>query len=263
MHNKKIFIKCEQNTCPVCGSMNLSYDASDDNDFGRDYPWTCEDCGAWGKERYTDAFDDHSDVHTADGEPVEIVEPNTLDPKDVCPVCGGELKYTEKTDNIKYGIRSEWACSQCHATGWAEFSEEYVYEFTGNHQDVRLPGGSEWDGKTIDLPQTPVDVAEKKETPWCAPEDEAEEAEVPSAPVKAADGWYVPVTWEMFGVVRIPFEAAPTLAEAFKQIKDNPNIELPKGHYVDDSFAPSYELEQIEEVRSAYNDNRPDKEVSV
>lgn len=243
-NKKKIAVKCEANVCPICGGMNLSYSCSEDDDNGRKFPWTCEDCGATGKESYTETFDgNHYDVETGDGEPVEIVAPEAApDPEDICPVCGGELEYTGNTGEIKYGISQEWRCTKCNATGWAKFDEpDAQYIFTGEHDDVRLADGSEWNREEISPPKVPA----------------AQE------PVKAVGGWFIPVTWEMHGVVRIPFEKAATLQEAFKQIKDDPDIELPKGHYVDDSFAPSYELEQIEEVRSAYNGNRPDGEVAV
>lgn len=328
MTKKKIYAYCEQNVCPVCGSADINYGNREDCDTGALYPWTCEKCGATGKESYTETFDgNHCDVHLKNGTPVEIViPPSTPSENMVCPVCSGTLEYTGNNGETKYGICQEWRCTSCRATGWAKFEEETEYIFNGEHEDVRLEDGSEWDGEEINHPQEPVVAAEDDDIPWypstesptgniillnawdmeaamaalhkaniCAKEENSmiyvsqapvEQAVkvlceegillqavtyagntaptvIPPAPDKAADGWFVPVTWEKFGVVRIPFDVAPTLAEAFKQVKDNPDIALPKGHYVDDSFAPSYELEQIEEVRSAYNDNRPDQEVSV
>lgn len=323
-NKKKITVKCEQNVCPICGGMNLDYGCSEDDDHGRTFPWTCEDCGATGKEGYTETFDgNHYDVETGDGESVEIVAPEAAPaPDEVCPVCGGKLEYDGEPRFVKsYLMERDWCCTKCRATGYGSFEEESLYHFI-EHEGVRLADGSEWDGQAvtgtiqlakvhaydmdeamatlaaagicafeenglITILQEPVDKAAEllavdgfmihaiAYIADCSPvtEKAAAEAEAdeecpqfndqasPPAPVKAATGWFVPVTWEMFGVVRIPFEDAPTLADAFKQIKDNPNIALPKGHYVDDSFAPSYELEQIEEVRSAYNDNRPDEEV--
>lgn len=177
-NKKTIYAKCEANVCPICGSMNLSYGASNDSDFGRDYPWACADCGATGLEEYTDAFNRHSNVRSVDGEDVEILPP----------------KAEPETENA-----------------------------------------------------APISAAPAPAKPYA----------------ECATGWYVPVTWEMMGVVRIPFEEAATLEEAFKRIKDNPDIELPKGHYVDDSFAPSFEVAQIEEVRELYNNGLKDKEVAV
>ena len=311
-NKKTIIVKCEANVCPICGSMNLAYGCSEDDDNGRTFPWTCEDCGATGKEGYTETFDgNHYDVETADGEAVEIVAPEAApDPEDICPVCGGKLRFYD-THWLKHSIEKKWTCSHCGATGSAEFEEEWIHTFN-EHKDVRLADGSVWDGRPIPATEnaeeahritgsitllndfdmedallalavaniganeehgriTIIDASVSDAVEALAREGillqaityEGNNAPVvaPPAPVKAATGWFVPVTWEMFGVVRIPFEDAPTLEDAFKQIKDNPNIELPKGHYVDDSFAPSYEVEQIEEVRSLYNDNRPDAEV--
>ena len=155
-NKKKIIAKCEANVCPICGGMNLAYGCAEDHNNGRDFPWTCEDCGATGKEGYAEAFDgNHYDVKTGDGEAVEIVDPEVApDPDEICPVCGGKLEYTgnwflNNRSCVKHGIRKEWRCTQCHATGWAEFSEKTTYEFTGDHATVRLADRSAWDGKRI------------------------------------------------------------------------------------------------------------------
>lgn len=312
-NKKKIAVKCESNVCPICGGMNLEYCGERvDDDNGCTYGWICKDCGASGREGHALQFDGHHyDVETGAGEKVDIVEPEAApDPEDVCPVCGGKLRFHD-TNWRKHSFEKKWNCTHCGAAGSAEFEEEWIHTFN-EHKDVRLADGSVWDGRPIPATEnaeeahritgsitllndfdmedallalavaniganeehgriTIIDASVSDAVEALAREGillqaityEGNNAPVvaPPAPVKAATGWFVPVTWEMFGVVRIPFEDAPTLEDAFKQIKDNPNIELPKGHYVDDSFAPSYEVEQIEEVRSLYNDNRPDAEV--
>lgn len=268
-NKKKIAVKCEANVCPICGSMNLDYGCSEDDDHGRTFPWTCEDCGATGKEGYTEIFDYHYDVETEDGEAVEIVEPEAApDPEWI-------HTFNEHKD-VRLADGSEWDSKPIPATEGAKDAHRITGSITllndFDMEDALLAlavaniGANEEHGRITIIDASVSDAVEALAREGILLQAITYEGNntpviVPPAPVKAATGWFVPVTWEMFGVVRIPFEDAPTLADAFKQIKDNPNIELPKGHYVDDSFAPSYEVEQIEEVRSLYNDNRPDAEV--
>ena len=40
----------EEGKCPKCGGYNLDYDAMEPYGQSIYYPWTCEDCGATGKE---------------------------------------------------------------------------------------------------------------------------------------------------------------------------------------------------------------------
>jgi len=55
--------------CPVCGGPLLyGEDASADSDG--EVGWTCQDCGATGKEAYRQVFDCHRDVRLGDGRPV-------------------------------------------------------------------------------------------------------------------------------------------------------------------------------------------------
>ena len=42
----------EEGQCPKCGNYNLDYGAVEFSDNAIYYPWTCEDCGATGKEWY-------------------------------------------------------------------------------------------------------------------------------------------------------------------------------------------------------------------
>lgn len=156
-NKKTIIVKCEANVCPICGSMNLAYGCSEDDDNGRKFPWTCEDCGATGKESYTETFDgNHYNVKNGAGLPIEIVNPIPCHPNNektaedvTCPVCGGELEYTGKTGETKNSFCQEWRCTKCHAAGWAKFVEATDYIFTGEHSDVYLADGSEWDGEPI------------------------------------------------------------------------------------------------------------------
>lgn len=244
--------KCEEGLCPICGGELHFAGCREDDDNGCTYPWNCSVCGASGKESYSLSFDgSHYDVETKNGTPVKLVAPSvkaeetndTEAPTEevVCPVCGGELHYTGETGETRYGICQQWKCTQCGSIGWAKFEEETNHYFTGEHEDVQLADGSEWDGNAISTPTVPAEMM----------------------PTNAVKGWFIPVTWEMYGVVRIPFEKAATLAEAMKCAREDMDIALPKGHYVDGSFAPSFEDAQVEEIRALYNDNRPDPEVVV
>lgn len=232
-----------EDICPVCGG-KLEYE--DDSRFVKSYrmerDWRCSCCGAKGyasfEEECNYTFSDHDGVCLADGSVWD----------------GKPIPATESAEK------------EHRITGSITLLNDFDMEDALLALAVANIGANE-EHRRITIIDASVSAAvealaregillqaityEGNNTPVV----------VPPAPVKAATGWFVPVTWEMFGVVRIPFEDAPTLADAFKQIKDNPNIELPNGHYVDDSFAPSFEVEQIEEVRSLYNDNRPDAEV--
>ena len=42
----------EEGQCPKCGNYNLDYGTVKVSDNAIYYPWTCEDCGATGKEWY-------------------------------------------------------------------------------------------------------------------------------------------------------------------------------------------------------------------
>lgn len=260
----RIEVKCEEGICPICGGpLGFSGNANMIEEY---LPWVCLDCDATGKEGFCHKdpapsdgtewkdyveFDGHFDVCLKNGTPVKLVAPSakaegTNDneaPTEevVCPVCGGELHYTGETSEQKYGICQQWKCAQCGSIGWAKFEEETNHYFAGEHEDVQLADGSEWDGNAISTPTVPAEMM----------------------PTNAVKGWFIPVTWEMYGVVRIPFEKAATLAEAMKCARGDMDIALPMGHYVDGSFAPSFEDAQVEEIRALYNDNRPDPEVAV
>ena len=55
--------------CPVCGGpLIYGENAAADSDGCVD--WTCQDCGATGKEVYRQVFDSHQDVRLGDGRPV-------------------------------------------------------------------------------------------------------------------------------------------------------------------------------------------------
>ena len=47
----------EPGRCPKCGNCSLSYETNVDDSYGIYYPYTCDDCGATGKERYSKIFD--------------------------------------------------------------------------------------------------------------------------------------------------------------------------------------------------------------
>ncbi|NBI68523.1 hypothetical protein D1646_17360 [Pseudoflavonifractor sp. 60] len=55
--------------CPVCGGP-LIYGENASADSGGHTGWTCQDCGATGKEVYREVFDSHQDVRLGDGRPV-------------------------------------------------------------------------------------------------------------------------------------------------------------------------------------------------
>lgn len=46
----------EEGKCPKCGNYNLDYDPMEIEGNSVYYPWTCEDCGATGKEWYNLEF---------------------------------------------------------------------------------------------------------------------------------------------------------------------------------------------------------------
>ncbi|KKK73623.1 hypothetical protein LCGC14_2891960 [marine sediment metagenome] len=47
----------EPGRCPKCGDCNLSYETNIDDSYSIYYPYTCDDCGATGKEWYSKIFD--------------------------------------------------------------------------------------------------------------------------------------------------------------------------------------------------------------
>lgn len=46
----------KEGQCPKCGNYNLYYDPMEIEGNSVYYPWTCEDCGASGKEWYNLEF---------------------------------------------------------------------------------------------------------------------------------------------------------------------------------------------------------------
>ena len=56
----------EQGRCPVCDGDRLTYGKISSDDIGIYYPWTCDDCGASGKESYSVEFCSHRDVIKTD-----------------------------------------------------------------------------------------------------------------------------------------------------------------------------------------------------
>lgn len=55
--------------CPVCGGPLIYGETAAADSDGR-VGWTCQDCGATGKEVYRQVFDSHQDVRLGDGRPV-------------------------------------------------------------------------------------------------------------------------------------------------------------------------------------------------
>lgn len=55
--------------CPVCGGP-LIYGESAAAVKNGEVGWTCQDCGATGKEVYQEVFDSHQNVWLGDGRPV-------------------------------------------------------------------------------------------------------------------------------------------------------------------------------------------------
>ena len=58
----KTIVSGHQGVCPICGGDCLTYKEVQDCDTGICYPWTCDDCGASGMERYSISFDNHYDI---------------------------------------------------------------------------------------------------------------------------------------------------------------------------------------------------------
>lgn len=52
----------EQGKCPVCDNYALTYGEIEEQADGICYPWTCDACGASGKECYAISFKGHQDV---------------------------------------------------------------------------------------------------------------------------------------------------------------------------------------------------------
>ena len=59
-----------ENTCPLCGSNSIDYDASESSDNCMWYPCTCEDCGATWQEVYEVTFNQVDEVVDKDGNTV-------------------------------------------------------------------------------------------------------------------------------------------------------------------------------------------------
>ena len=55
--------------CPVCGGP-LIYGENVSTVKNGEVGWTCQDCGATGKEVYREVFDSHQDVRLGDSRPV-------------------------------------------------------------------------------------------------------------------------------------------------------------------------------------------------
>lgn len=67
--------------------------------------------------------------------------------------------------------------------------------------------------------------------------------------------WKIPVTWEMYGMVKIE---ANTLEEAMEIARDDEGvIPLPEGDYVDGSWRLTETDKEL--VRELYNDNDTDE----
>lgn len=69
--------------------------------------------------------------------------------------------------------------------------------------------------------------------------------------------WKIPVTWGMSGFIEVSKDKCPTLKEAMKYATSD-EVDLPDGEYVDSSFRLTHEMEEIEVVREAYNNNEAD-----
>lgn len=64
------------------------------------------------------------------------------DQSGVCPVCGGELRYTDNEQMDDGGVY-HWICKGCGATG----KEGYDEVFDGHHYEVRDEDGNEIPGR--------------------------------------------------------------------------------------------------------------------
>ena len=71
--------KFEEGKCPLCGGKLEYVDARELDDSGSSIPWECSQCGASGHEGYSDVFDSHYSVQTAEGCEIEF-EPMTVEP---------------------------------------------------------------------------------------------------------------------------------------------------------------------------------------
>jgi transcription elongation factor Elf1 len=67
---KKQFKSNDQGQCPLCDSESIEYGSSEVEDDGMSYEWTCENCGATGKEWYSLQFDSHGNVQDKDGKEI-------------------------------------------------------------------------------------------------------------------------------------------------------------------------------------------------
>lgn len=70
--------------------------------------------------------------------------------------------------------------------------------------------------------------------------------------VKPKKMWKIPVTWRMYGFVKVE---APSLEEAFELAAD-PSVPLPNGDYIEDSF--EVDEDDIESVRKVWNNGQED-----
>ena len=57
----------ERGICPLCKNEELCYGSPKVEDNYLVYPWSCEKCGASGKEFYTVEFSTHGKVKTKSG----------------------------------------------------------------------------------------------------------------------------------------------------------------------------------------------------
>lgn len=61
----------------------------------------------------------------------------------------------------------------------------------------------------------------------------------------------------MSGFIEVSKDKCPTLKEAMKYATSD-EVDLPDGEYVDSSFRLTHEMEEIDVVREAYNNNEAD-----
>lgn len=71
--------------------------------------------------------------------------------------------------------------------------------------------------------------------------------------------WHVPVSWLMFSVMEVE---APTLKEAFDKMDGGrfPDDRIPEDmEYIDGSLGPHFMRDEIDFVRTYYNDGQADE----
>ena len=119
----------EQGKCPLCNSMNLSYDTMEiDDGLGNScyYPWHCDDCGADGKEWY---YVDFSEIiaNTSDGDVTGSEE-------GVCPECGEGINYfSSEPDGESLGY--EFECPACGVSGTEWYDMSFDSHTIDGHED--------------------------------------------------------------------------------------------------------------------------------